>query len=157
VDQEESKEVTEKEESPREHNVEAAKAEPGNGQSEFDWVTKRSECSLPKVFASLRSQVEKDVKTRNSLRPKFSRYEFSMKDDTGKFFVLLKADEVTKSVTFSLGEHAIAVSGDQNEIVFEVTLAFDDSGKCRLIVNAQECEFWQVRRMALEDLMFRGL
>lgn len=124
---------------------------------QFDWVTERSSCSLPKVFNDLRLQVENDVKTRNSLRPKFSRYEFSMTEDTSKFSVLLQADELQKSVTFNLGDHLISVTDDQGKTVFEVSLSFDERGRCRSIVNAQECEFWQIRRMALEDLMFRGL
>jgi hypothetical protein len=34
--------------------------------SKFDWVTKRSLCSLPNVFKALRLQVEEDVKIRNA-------------------------------------------------------------------------------------------
>jgi hypothetical protein len=32
-----------------------------------------------------------------------------------------------------------------------------EAGSCCLKVNGEEREFWQVRRMALEDLMFGGL
>jgi hypothetical protein len=123
----------------------------------FDWITERSSCSLPKVFSTLRSQVEADVKTRDALRPSYSPYEFSLTEDTAEFKVLLKAKELTTSVTFALTDHAIVVRDNQGAQMFEVTLTFDDSGKCRLNVNAQEREYWQVRRMALEDLMFRGL
>ncbi len=129
----------------------------GNASSQVDWVTERSSCTLPKVFNALRSQVEEDVKTRNSLRPNNSPYEFAVKTDTTDFKVLLIAKEPEKSVTFSLGDNAIQVRDDQGNPMFEVTVTFDDSGKCRLNVNAQEREFWQVRRMALEDLMYRGL
>jgi len=129
----------------------------GNGSSRFDWVTERSSCTLPKVFNALRSQVEEHVKTRNSLRPNNSPYEFAVKTDTTDFKVLLIAKELEKSVTFSLSENAIRVRDDQGNSMFEVTVTFDDSGKCRLNVNAQERDFWQVRRMALEDLMYRGL
>ena len=129
----------------------------GNGSSGFDWVTERSSCSLPKVFNTLRLQVEEDVKTRNSLRPNPPAYEFLVTHDTGQFAVLLKAKELQKTVAFSLADNAILVRDDQGKPMFEVTLAFDDSGKCRLNVNAQERDFWQVRRMALEDLMYRGL
>ena len=128
-----------------------------NGPSGFDWVTERYSCTLPKVFNTLRLQVEEDVKTRNSLRPNPPAYEFLVTNDTGEFAVLLKAKELQKSVAFSLAENAILVRDDQGKPMFEVTLTFDDSGKCRLNVNAQEREFWQVRRLALEDLMYRGL
>jgi hypothetical protein len=129
----------------------------GNGSSGFDWVTERSSCTLPKAFNTLRLQVEEDVKTRNALRPNPPAYEFLVTHDTGEFAVLLKAKELQKTVAFSLADNAILVRDDQGKPMFEVTLAFDDSGKCRLNVNAQERDFWQVRRMALEDLMYRGL
>ena len=129
----------------------------GNGTSGFDWVTERSSCTLPKVFNTLRLEVEDDVKTRNSLRPNPPAYEFLVTNDTGEFAVLLKAKELQKSVSFRLADNAILVRDDQGKPMFEVTLAFDDAGKCRLNVNSQEREFWQVRHMALEDLMYRGL
>ena len=124
---------------------------------QFDWVTERSSCSLPKIFNTLRLQVEEDVKTRNVLRPNNAPYEFSVTEDNGEVTVLLKAPELQSSVIFSLADHAILVRDDQGNQLFEVTMTFDDSGKCRLKVNAEERDFWQVRRMALEELMFRGL
>jgi hypothetical protein len=123
----------------------------------FDWVKERSSCSLPNVFKILRLQVEDDIKTRNALRPANSPYEFSVAEDIGGFTVVLKAREVHTSVVFSLAEHAILVRDGLGTPMFEVTLSFDDDGKCRLRVNAEERDFWQIRRMALEELMFRGL
>ncbi len=124
----------------------------GNGTSKFDWVTERSSCSLPKVFNTLRVQVEEDVKTRNALRPSYSPYEFSMKEDNGEFAILLKAKELQRSVVFPLAEHAILVRDDKTNPMFEVTATFSDEGECRLKVNGEERNFWQVRRMALEEL-----
>jgi len=123
----------------------------------FDWVTERSSCTLPKVFAALRQQVEEDVKTRNDLRPNNAPYEFSLTVDTTDFTVHFKAKEVQRSVTFSLGEHEIAVRNDNDKdgATFKVTLTFNDQGECTLLANEKEREYWQIRRMALEDLMFR--
>jgi len=129
----------------------------GNGASQFDWVTERSSCSLPKVFTALRVQVEADVQTRNALRPSNSPYEFSVKEDNGEFAVLLKAHQLQQSVVFSLADHAILVRDDKSNPMFEVTAVFSDRGECTLKVNGEERDFWQVRRMALEELMFRGL
>ncbi|HTC57762.1 MAG TPA: hypothetical protein VK706_15195 [Candidatus Sulfotelmatobacter sp.] len=125
--------------------------------AKFDWVTERSSCSLPKVFTALRVQVEADVKTRNGLRPGNSPYEFSVKEDNGEFAVVLGAEQLRQSVAFSLTDHAILVRDDKSNPMFEVTATFSDGGECRLKVNGEERDFWQVRRMALEDLMFRGL
>jgi hypothetical protein len=138
-------------------NGEENKGKAGNGTPKFDWVTERSSCSLPKVFNTLRVQVEEDVKTRNALRPSYSPYEFSVKDDNGEFAILLKANELQQSVVFRLAEHAILVRNDKSNPMFEVTATFSDGGECRLKVNGEERDFWQVRRMALEELMFRDL
>jgi hypothetical protein len=84
-----------------------------------------------------------------------------MTENLNEITVRLQSDgpqsELQKSVIFDLGDHAISVRDDAGNRLFEVNLAFDDTGKCRLNINGEERDFWQVRRMALEDLMFRGL
>jgi hypothetical protein len=122
----------------------------------FDWVTERSRCSLPKVFYTLRQQVEDDVKTRNALRPANSPYEFSVSENIDEFRVVLQAQEVSESVVFSLAEHAIQVKDDKGSTLFDIIATFSEDGTCKLYVNESTREFWQVRRMALETLMFRG-
>jgi hypothetical protein len=122
----------------------------------FNWVNERSSCALPKVFKALTLQVEEDVKTRNALRPNNSPYEFSVVEHGGEFTVLLEAKDVRRSVIFSLAEHAILVRDDNGNPMFDVTATFSDEGDCRLKVNGEERDLWQVRRMALEELLFRG-
>jgi len=124
--------------------------------SKFDWVTARSSCSLPKVFQELRLQVEEDVKTRNALRPDNSPYEFSVAENGPEFTVNLEAKDVHRSVTFSLADHAISVRDNKGNQMFDVTLTFNDEGECRLNVSKEERDLWQVRRMALEELLFGG-
>jgi hypothetical protein len=123
--------------------------------SKFDWVTERSSCALPKVFKALRLQVEEDVKTRNALRPNNSPYEFSVAASDDDFTVLLKAKDVRRAVVFTLAEHAILVREDKGVPMFDVTATFGDEGECRLKVNGEDRALWQVRRMALEGLLFR--
>jgi hypothetical protein len=122
----------------------------------FDWVTERSQCSLPKVFYTLRQQVEEDVKTRNGLRPANSPYEFSVTEDIHEFKVVLQAQEVSELVVFTLTDNAIQVKDDKGNALFDILATFSEDGKCKLYVNESERDFWQVRRMALEGLMFRG-
>jgi hypothetical protein len=124
--------------------------------SKFDWVTARSACSLPKVFKELRLQVEEDVKTRNALRPDNSPYEFLVAENGPEFTVTLETKDVHRSVTFGLADHAISVRDNMGNQMFEVTLTFNDEGECRLNVSKDPLDFWQVRRMALEDLLFGG-
>ena len=132
------------------------KPEKQNEAPQFDWVNERFQCSLPNVFKTLRLQVEEDVKTRNGLRPSNSPYEFSVTEDSDAFTVLMQAKDVQRSVIFSLAGHAILVRDGDGGKIFEVTLTFNDKGECKLNVNEKERELWQVRRMALEDLMFRA-
>jgi hypothetical protein len=40
--------------------------------------------------------------------------------------------------------------------LLDVTLTFSARGECQLIVNNEVRDFWQVRRMALEDLLFHS-
>ncbi len=136
------------------NQVQKDKAE--KSSPKFDWVTERSSCSLPKVFKTLRLQVEEDVKSRNALRPDNSPYEFSLAENAGDFTVRLEAKDLRQSVIFSLSEHAISVRDDKSNPMFDVTLTFTDEGKCKLNVNNQPRELWQIRRMALEELFFRG-
>ena len=124
--------------------------------SKFDWVTERSSCALPKVFKALRLQVDEDVKTRNALRPDNSPYKFSVADHGEDFTALLEAKDLHRSVVFTLAEHAIQVRDDKGDPMFDVTATFSDEGECRLKVNGEERDLWQVRRMALEELLFRG-
>jgi hypothetical protein len=153
---ENGKVATDKPENAKPENGKAETDKTGKNAPKFDWVTERSSCSLPKVFKTLRLQVEEDVKSRNALRPDNSPYEFSVTEDTGDFTVLLKAKDLRQSVIFSLTEHAISVRDDKSSPMFDVSLTFTDEGKCRLNVNNQQRELWQVRRMALEELFFRG-
>jgi len=122
----------------------------------FDWVTERSKCSLPKVFYTLQKQIEQDVKTRNDLRPENSPYQFSMAENIDAFSVILQAGEVREAVVFRLSPHAIQVQDDKDKALFDIVAAFSEDGKCKLYINESERDFWQVRRMALEGLMFQG-
>ena len=125
-------------------------------QLKFDWITQRYACSLPNIFKELRLQIEQDVKTRNSLRPNNAPYEFSIVDQDDGFRVILKAKELEIAVRFVLAEHVIVVRDDKGVEMFEVTLTFSDLGECQLNVNGEARDYWQLRRMALEELMFRG-
>lgn len=126
-----------------------------NNAPNGDWVNKRFRCSLPNIFKDLTLQIEEDIKIRNGLRPNNSPYEFSATAHGDDFTVILETQAVRKSVVFSRGEHAIVVRDDHGKTMFEITLIFNDQGECKLHVNQQERELWQIRRMALEGLLFQ--
>ena len=127
-----------------------------NDPADFDWVTERYNCSLPIVFSALREQVENDVKIRNERRPELAPYEFSMEEDVGEFTVVRKIGDARKSVTFKLEEHAIVILDHERLQLFEVAVRFTEDGVCQLKAKDEKCELWQVRRMALEPLMFHA-
>jgi hypothetical protein len=126
-----------------------------NDKPKFDWVARRAACSLPKVYKALRLDVEEDVRTSNAEREDTSAYEFSIEERGKDFAVVLKAKDFSRSVTFSLEDHAILVLDNSGNQMFEITLNFDDQGRCRMKAKEENREPWQVRRMALEDLLFR--
>jgi hypothetical protein len=126
-----------------------------NEKSKYDWVAERSACTLPKMFRQLREEIEGDVKERNAQRPDNSPYEFVVVDKDTGFSVALEAKDYRRSVTFIYEDHAIIVLDPSGNQMFEVTLLFTDEGKCRLKAKEENREPWQVRRMALEDLLFR--
>ena len=78
-----------------------------------------------------------------------------MAKNGGNFTVRLEAKEVRRSVILSLAEHVILEREDKGNPMFEVTLTFNDEGECRLNVNEEERDSWQVRRIALEEQLFR--
>ena len=78
-----------------------------------------------------------------------------MAENGGNFTVRLEAKEVRRSVILSLAEHVILERDDKGNPMFEVTLTFNDEGECRLNVNEEERDSWQVRRIALEEQLFR--
>jgi hypothetical protein len=128
-----------------------------NKEAKFDWVAARSACTLPKVYRQLMAEIEEDVKVRNAQRPDNSPYEFSMEEKGPQFSVILKAADFRRAITFCYEDHAIIVVDASGNQMFEVTLLFTDDGKCRLKAKEENRDSWQVRRMALEDLLFRTI
>jgi len=126
-------------------------------KGKFDWVAQRTACSLPRVFRAMMDDVEADVKARNDQRPQNAPYEFSIDEKGNLFIVVLQAPDFRRSVTFQLEDHAILVLDNSGNQMFEVTLIFTEEGKCRMKAKDENREPWQVRRMALEDLMFRTI
>ncbi|HXR37831.1 MAG TPA: hypothetical protein VN776_01995 [Terracidiphilus sp.] len=124
-------------------------------KAKFDWVAERTACSLPRVFKTLKLEVEEDVRVRNAARPEAAKYEFSLVEKENAFSVVLDAESFHRSVTFALEDHAILALDSSGNQMFEVTLNFTDDGKCKMNAKQQNRESWQVRRMALEDLLFR--
>jgi hypothetical protein len=122
-----------------------------DNEEKFDWVTALSSCSVNEVFVRLKQQVEQDVEIRNK---QLTRHGFKF-ISTGESFTVLTEDHMTlRSVTFKRGTQDITVQDDENAVMFKATLTFNDAGECRMKVKDRELCLWQVRKMALEGLLF---
>ena len=121
----------------------------------FDWVAARSACTLPKMYNRLLAEMKEDVRERNAQRPESAPYEFLVLEKEDGFSVVLQAKDFRRSVAFRYEDHAITVLDPSGNQMFDITLLFTDDGKCRLKAKEENRETWQVRRMALEDLLFR--
>jgi hypothetical protein len=124
-------------------------------KTKFDWVAGRSACSLPKIYKTLKLEIEEDVRARNEQRPEDAPYEFLVIEKPNQFEVVLEAIDLRRSITFVYEDHAIIVLDASGNQMFEITLVFTDDGNCRMKAKEENRESWQVRRMALEDLLFR--
>ncbi len=120
----------------------------------FDWVTARAQCFPATVFEQLRLQVEEDVKTRNRLLAD-PHDAFAVVDNGNKFSVIVLGNPLRK-VTFSLANENISVQR-KGTVICEATLTLNDEGECKVKINGQERELWQLRKAVLEDLFFGTL
>ena len=118
-------------------------------------MTARFECSLAKVFADLRLQIEQDVKTRNDVRTdrEKQRGRFEITATVGDSFMVLLSEDANRAVTFRLLQDSITATGTNGQIV-KGTPTISDDGECRLKVDGRELDQWQFRKRALESLFF---
>ena len=120
--------------------------------SNFDWVKARAECSVNVVFKSICVGIENDVAARNALpgvgSPFVAKYE-------GDELIVFKNIQRSPFFTFRQTENGIEViNGHTKAVRLSASLTLNDDGECRLKIGDKECEFWQFRRRALEELFF---
>src|SRR5579872_6213913 len=125
---------------------------------DYDWVGKRSECSISQVFAELKQDVERDVRRRNELRkgPTYE-YEFRLAASADSITVTVDGRGTTgnqPSISFIHHGHTIIVRDAQNRLLVEATLTLNSEKQCVFKVDRRERESWQFRMMALETLFF---
>lgn len=123
---------------------------------DFDWIAARCECSPHLVFEKLKTQVEKDVESREKTLTvaQKERCKFEFMPGRTDFSVIVGGDNIHGSITFALTETGIVVLNEERVSIFEADVTISDEGECKLKVNGEEKELWQVRKMALETLLF---
>lgn len=129
------------------------------------WVNARKECSLQNVFKVLGDGCKADVRDAlQALIPAHSHrtYAYDLHSN-GKFSVTRCEDAMLSgpcdSVDFEIVGHEIVVThmfatAGKNELL-RASLTLNNDGECKMLVDGQELEQWQVRRMALEKLFFK--
>jgi len=120
---------------------------------DFDWVSMRALYSSLTVFEKLKLQVQKDVEARNKYLAE-RRDAFHVKLDNNRFSIFVPTNPLRPGVVFSVADETIFVKDGKGELMFKATLTLNDEGECRVKINGQEREFWQMRKMALEELFF---
>lgn len=120
----------------------------------LNWIKARADCSVAQVFKQLELGARNDVEEANEQRKPGDHHVFSVSAEPGRFSVVRASRSARPvSVDFSLeGEEIVARVG--NEIKLTATITLNNEGRCMLVVDGEELEQWNIRRMALEDLFF---
>jgi hypothetical protein len=127
----------------------------GKNMDNFDWVTERASCSIAKCFELLKQQIKDDAKIRHELRPAGTHYGFAAMVQGGNITVIVEGNSIHETVSFHIAEKGIIVVDRDGKEMFTATPTLNEEGDCKLTVNGELLEYWQVRMMALEDLFFK--
>jgi len=128
----------------------------------LNWVQARANCSIHSIFKALEQGAREDIAEIESLLTAHDETKFSVVASSRQFSVIRVSDPMTsasESVDVrcqrdDITVHRANTSGE--ELMFTATLTLNNEGRCKLKVNGVEMEQWQVRRMALEALLFRS-
>lgn len=118
------------------------------------WVKARHQCAIAEVFLHLRTGIERDVAARAALAVEgMAPHGFTIVDPAGD-----RRDSFTVLRTGGAGDAHVRVSYTATAIqigALTATLTLNLQGECRLVVDGQELEGWQVPKLALERLFFQ--
>jgi hypothetical protein len=121
---------------------------------ELDWVKARHECSLLQIFKTLELGVKSDIDAINSLILPGVMMKFNLASHGTRFSAICEVNgQYSHSVDFGLKDDEMVVA-ENNTLKFTARLTLTNSGSCKLQVNGEELEQWQVRRKALENFFF---
>jgi hypothetical protein len=124
---------------------------------DFDWVTARAECSISRMFVRVQSQVKADVERRNALLSAHERLKFLVEVHSDSEFSVKRegtGQEEPGTVRFRRNESDIAIASNDGTLKLTVTLTVDHLNECRLVLNGEHVDEWQLRKLALESLFF---
>ena len=131
---------------------------------DFDWVTRRAECTGAKMFEKIRAGVKRDVEkwlALGSLLPSgnaIRRYAVTLEDDFPREFVLKRnLGDYVRAVLFTYDANTLKATTNLGKVVAKADLILDQDGNYRLKMESHpNCKLheWVFRYQALEDLFF---
>jgi hypothetical protein len=127
----------------------------------FDWVKARADCSLEEAFRFLVERLQFDVNSMNSRPNATTKFKCAKKEED-RWFVSKAWDldgrtDFADGVAFKLlgdGIRASRVVPPTEEPLFLATPALTTAGECKLHIDGQPLELWEVSRKALDSLLF---
>lgn len=127
--------------------------------TEIDWVIARRDCGPRTAFARLLAGARRDVDIRNNQREENDAYAFKVSTEGGESFRVGREGRGLDSegVRFTLTPTGIRVESSDDAVVkikFDAKVGLNANGECRLFADGEELEEWQIRKRALEPLLF---
>lgn len=119
---------------------------------ELNWVPIRHACTIVQMFRELQVGVEKDVDEANKVRELSPAIAFRVISKSSDTFVVVENSGAR--VKFSLHEDAIEILDEMSTQTFIVRHTLTDEGRCKFVIGQDELEQWQVRKRALESILF---
>jgi len=103
---------------------------------------------------------QEDVDKREEIRKQDcgvqSYFAFKFLELGSTFGAMVAGNNLHKSVRFECEKNSITVIGSEGAPNLTARLTLSNDGRCRVIINGQEYELWQFRKMALESLFFES-
>jgi hypothetical protein len=126
---------------------------------DFDWIAERTKCTPTRAFLTLRAQVEEDVEKRitqmNDVEK--GKYSFSFGSQNWQFWVSVRVPQLSldKGVLFVKTPVGVDIADIETaKVIHPGVLTLGMDGQCRFRSGDVEYDFWQFRKLALEDLLF---
>jgi len=125
--------------------------------SDWDWVQARHSCAIAAIFRQLELDAQLNVEKRQALvKPDRDDFGFRFESRDKMFLVSRVASRGARTVVFRLTSDHINVERLGGEEILRATVTLNNDGECRLRVEGQELDRWQLLRRALEGLFFDG-
>jgi hypothetical protein len=123
----------------------------------LDWVKARTECSIERLFLLLIEVLRADVQSIQARSQGSTKYTLDVPTDSSA--AVIKEEDMggirdRDGVVFRRTTSGIVARTAKNEVLFTAKPSLAINGDCRLEIDGQPLELWQVSRRALEPLFF---